>query len=126
MDYKQILDNIENGTCITPDNESGENKYNKQVKSLCDFLGFTKGRFESGSRIYKRKNYVIITDIYTKGQKEHTGFFKHLCQQFQLLGYNIAIENPVSERMLKIMQRHNYRNFYEEAVGYINVNNFLV
>ena len=111
-------------TCTMP--SSCQNKYNKQVKSLCDFLGFTKERFESGSSIYKRKNYVIITDIYTKGQKEHTGFFKHLCQQIQLLGYNIAIENPVSERMLKIMQRHNYRNFYEEAVGYINVNNFLV
>ena len=110
MDYKQILDNIENRTCITPDNAYGENKYNKQVKSLCDFLGFTKERFESGSRIYKRKNYVIITDIYTKGQKEHTGFFKHLCQQIQSLGYKILIENPTSERIKEIMKKHHYHN----------------
>lgn len=110
MDYKQILDNIENRSCITPDNAYGENKYNKQVKSLCDFLGFTKVRFDTNSLLYKYNDNIVISDIYTKGEKEHTGFFKHLCQQIQSLGYKILIENPTSERIKEIMKKHHYDN----------------
>ena len=118
-DYKQILDNIKDGTCITPDNAYGENKYNKQVKSLCDFLGFTKERFDTNSLLYKYNDNIVISYIYTKGEKEHTGFFKHLCQQIQSLGYKILIENPTSERIKEIMKKHHYNNMSDVILNLV-------
>ena len=74
MDYKQILDNIENRTCITPDNAYGENKYNKQVKSLCDFLGDYLHKITKA--ITDENQVIVIEDLNVNGMmKNH-----HLAQ----------------------------------------------
>ena len=107
---KQIFQEMPNWLTMSPSNKCGEAKYNQEYTAFCQAIGFTNDKFAPMSEICKMDNStMLITYIYTVGEKEHTGYFRNLVKNLQSLGVEVMIDNPSTPRIQEIIERHNLK-----------------
>lgn len=81
-------------------------------------LGFTSDKFSKASYLWHDNGEIIISSIITKGDKEHTGYFKELMLKLFETGLDIFIPTP-SNRMCEIGRKQGWIMYnYDGCVGF--------